>query len=342
MKNKSLILSIIVLFLVTILVWKLVVQPKDSILDHKEDITVQLQWFAGAQFIGLYVAKEKRFFLEEDIMVKINPLPNFTSDPIAILNDGRADIALSTADQVLINREEGKDIKAIGTVFNRSLACYTYIDNGSINSGDSLFLQDKVAAVYKRFDTENILLCMKKKNKDIGKGKIIQAPGSASEALLAGEFDFLGSYLINEPISLSMAGSKVKYIDPQDYGVNFYSDTYTVLSSSLLNNRETFVKFIKAANKGWEYTKANPDEALDILFRSTNTLSKTNDYEFQKRSLSKALQYVGNYNEEQTGLMKKDVWLGMENDLFNINKITTTGYIQDLCDFEVVKEAYEE
>ena len=156
MKKGSIIIGGIILAIVVGAIVYSLKGKTDVELDGKEKLTVQLQWFDGAQFCGLYVAKEKGFFEEENLVVELIPVNSFTSDPIAILLDGKADIAIATADQVLINKDRGKEIKAFGNVYNRSLACYMYKDGKGIESLSDF--QGKKIAVYKKFDTENILL----------------------------------------------------------------------------------------------------------------------------------------------------------------------------------------
>lgn len=344
MKKGSIIIGIIIIVIAGLAIWHSLKGKTDVELDGKEELTVQLQWFDGAQFCGLYVAQEKGFFEDENLVVKLNPVNSFTSDPIAILLDGKADIAIATADQILINKDKGKEIMAFGNVFNRSLACFMYKDNKGIDSLSDF--SGKKIAVYKKFDTENILLTLiKKYNLDIKDNDIYQA--GSIDAFINGEYNVLGSYLHNEPIDMKLQGENVSVIDPEKYGVLFYSDTYITIPSQKIGeernkDRDKLKRFIRAANKGWEYTKNNPDEAIKIMFAKAKNLQKTEIREKkEKESLKVLIKYLGAGNNKYCSFMEKSRWDSMEKNLYDIGRISQTGLVDDLCDFNLVNETYE-
>ena len=344
MKKGSIIIGLIIIAIAGLAIWHSLNGKTDVELDGKEKLTVQLQWFDGAQFCGLYVAQEKGFFDNEDLVVELNPVNSFTSDPIAILLDGKADIAIATADQVLINKDKGKEIFAFGNVFNRSLACFMYKENKGIDSLSDF--SGKKIAVYKKFDTENILLTLiKEKQLNISSSDIYQA--GAIDAFINNEYDILGSYLHNEPIDMKLQGERVSVIDPEKYGVLFYSDTYITIPSQKIGEerkkeRDKLKRFIRAANKGWEYAKNNPDEAIDIMFAKAKNLQKTETRETkEKESLKLLIKYLGAGDNKYCSFMEKARWDSMEKNLFDINRISQTGLVNDLCDFNLVNEAYE-
>lgn len=348
MKKKSIILIGLSLAIIAFVVWYSQTSKKDVTLDGKKDLTVQLQWFDGAQFCGLYVAQEKGYFIDEGLNVTLNPIAGFTSDPIAILLDNSADIAIAPADRILISKNNGKEIKAFGTVFNRSLACYTMKVANSTDTLNLKMLENAKIGVYKKFDTENILLSLiKKHNLNIDSKNIIQAPQDALGALINNDIQALGSYIINEPLQLNENGKNVKYIDPVKHGVTFYSDTY-ITTSDIWNNkqgkldRNDLKKFIRASNKGWEYCKNNPEEAIEIMFKTITNKNKTDNGKFELLSLKKAIEFVGGGKENIPGVMDEKIWLNMEEALYNIGRIEQKGYIADLCDFKLIQEAINE
>jgi ABC-type nitrate/sulfonate/bicarbonate transport system substrate-binding protein len=305
----------------------------------KSELKVQLQWFNGAQFCGLYVAEAKGYFKEENLVVDLIPVNSFTSDPVAILTDGDVDIAIATSDQVLINKDNGKEIKVIGTVFNRSMACYMYKSNAGINSLEDF--RDKKIAVYKKFDTENILLAMFHKyniNPRDNNIEILQA--GPIESFRMNEYDVLGSYMINEPIDMDLNNIDVKYLDPVDYGVKFYSDTYIVKFDTWNDRKDELVRFLRAANKGWKYAHDHPEESIDIMFDVVKNLTKDESGEKELRALKEAIKYLGEGEDNQYSRMDKNIWDGMEQNLRDIGRIKSTGYIDDLCDFEIIDDVY--
>jgi NitT/TauT family transport system substrate-binding protein len=338
-KKKSFILVIVLVVVSAIAAWNGFKGKSDDVSNGKEHINVQLQWFDGAQFCGLYVAKKKGFFDKEGLIVNLKPINTFTSDPIAILNENQADIAIAPADQVLISKDRGKDIKAIGTVFNKSLACYLVRRNQVSDLND---LKGKKIAVFKKFDTENILLSMLRKNNiTIDTSKIVQA--GQLESFIDGDVDVYGSYVINEPIDIKLLHNPIdaECIVPENYNVHFYSDTYVVKTDYWKKNKDNLlVRFMRAANEGWEYAKKHPDEAINIMFEEVHNISKIDQGEKQKRALRVALKYIGDGPDKHVSYMLKDRWNEMEKDLNAIGRISHIGYTDDLCDFELNEKAY--
>ena len=337
MKRKTIVLFAVVLLISSLSIWRSISNDKDVVLHGKTELNVQLQWFDGAQFCGLYIAKEKDFFDKQDLVVNLIPVNSYTSDPVALLTDGNVDIAIATADQVLINKDKGKEIKVIGTVFNRSLACFMYKKN---NVNGILDFPNKKIAVYKKFDTENILLSLiQKHNLTVDSKNIIQA--GPIDTFINDEVDVLGSYLINEPIEMRLQGIAISYIDPVEYGIEFYSDTYITKYETWRKKREILKKFLYAANQGWEYSKSNPEESIDIMFKHLNNMTKDDRGEKELESLKTAIRYLGDGNNNYFSFMLKEKWEKMEKNLYDIGRISNTGYINDLCDFEIINEIYE-
>lgn len=335
MKKFAFPLIVVAIGLVLFFIWQSSSNDKDLNLAGKKELNVQLQWFDGAQFCGLYVASEKNYFADEGLKVNLVPLNSFTSDPIDILNNGGADIALSTGDQVLINFAKGKEIKAIGTVFNGSYACYMYKTGRIKNIND---LVGKKIAVFKKFDTENILKSIALKHKiDINFDEDVLQAGNI-DAFINNEIDVYGSYIINEPIDMKLKGINVDVINPEDYGIEFYSDTFITTKKFWQNNREYLKKFLKAATKGWQYAKNNPEEAINIMFKNIKNKSKDEHYVKELESLKIAVKYLGAGRHNYLFEMNNSRWEKMETSLYEIGRISNKGYINELCDFDIVSE----
>lgn len=338
MKKFTIALFSIVIVLLAFFIWQSTTKEKDLSLAGLEELTVQLQWFDGAQFCGLYVAKEKRFFEDEGLKVKLVPLNSFTSDPIEILNNGNVDIALATGDQVLINFADGKNIKAFGTVFNRSYACFMYKKGNIKNLTD---LVGEKIAVFKKFDTENILKAIAlKHNIDINYNNDVLQAGNV-DAFISNEVDLYGSYIINEPIDMALKGVSVEVLDPEDYGIEFYSDTYISTTEYWKANRKSLKKFLKAATRGWKYAKNYPEEAIKIMFQNIKNKTKDEHYKKELASLQEATKYLGAGSHDYLFYMEKSRWDKMEQSLFDIKRLSNKDYVNKLCDFDIVSEINE-
>jgi len=337
MKNNRTIILLIVLFTLA----TLYPLAGNELKNPEKKIIVQLPWEHNPQFCGLYVALEKGFFDDENLSVEISDLQDVNMDPITEVVNANADIALATGDQLLIHGDRGEAVKAFGSFYSRSLVCYLYKTDESYESGLNIFT-DKKIAVYKNLNTEHVLLTLiNKHNLDIDSNNIIQAPYNGIEAFINDEFDVLASYMTNEPILLKLAGIDVDYFDPAEYGVDFYSgvfvtrsDIWEDMDNSGLNT-EDLSGFIKAVNRGWRYCKNNPDESISLMYSKYPDINE----KYSRKMAEKSIEFYSRYITEDNNpaAMDRDKWLTMENDLFEIDKISQRGLVDKLCDFKFIE-----
>lgn len=338
MKSFLVVLSIILLSATAFLLGRTVVDVDDKNRSGSQQLRIQLQWFDGAQFMGFYVAKAKGYYRDEGLQnVDLIPLPGYTASPITLLQEGQADIAIATADQVLISATKENDIKVVGTVFNRSLARFMYKKN-NFNNMNLWELKNKKIAVYKNFDTENILKALDKKHHLNLNYETDVLPAGAIEAFQNNEIDLWGSYINNEPESMKIQGIEVGLLDPEEYGIEFYSDTVITTSNYLKDNREVVKKFLKASSKGWQYAKDYPQESIDIMFELIKNITKDEHMNKELASLKILSNYLGSGPNNKIFYMDKNRWLIMEKNLHIIGALPREGYIDRLCDFNIINE----
>jgi NitT/TauT family transport system substrate-binding protein len=299
-----------------------------------ERVRVQLQWFDQAQFIGLYVAAHEGFFKREGLDVQITP-GGYQTNPVLQVRNGQADIGLATGDRVLIEAAERADMKAIGTVFNRSLAAFMSKRSARISSPRDL--RGKKVGVYVGFDTENILHSLLRKH-NVPENSLTIVPAASVQAFINGELDAFPVYVINEPLSMQDQGIEVNLMRPEDYGIEYYSDTYFTTERYWRAHRPALVKFMRAAARGWEFAEQRPDQALAIMYEVARNVPRS-EAPHQKAMLMVALQYLRAGEKKQLFYMSRDRWEAMEASLHDIGRIKTTGNVSSLCDFDLVSEA---
>ncbi|MFM8896821.1 MAG: ABC transporter substrate-binding protein, partial [Actinomycetales bacterium] len=82
-------------------------------------VTLQLQWFAQAQFAGYYAAKDKGFYKDACLDVTIAE-GGVDIVPQTQLAQGNADFAISWVPKALASREQGANIVNVAQVFQKS------------------------------------------------------------------------------------------------------------------------------------------------------------------------------------------------------------------------------
>lgn len=308
--------------------------PDDATLAGMRPLRVQLQWFDQAQFAGLYVAKERGFFADEKLDVTLIP-GGYQVNPIDTVLDNHADIGLVTGDQLLIAEAHGRPVKAIGTVFYKSVACFMVKDASNINTPQD-FVHKKVG-VYRGYDTENVLpALLVRQNIPTTAVQIVQA--GSIEAFVKGELDAFPSYVFNEPLAMKRDNIPVHCIAPDAFGVQFYSDTMFVSDNTLKARRDDLRRFLRAATRGWQYAEQHPEGALDAMYKHAHNLSK-DTYGHQQAMLDVVLKYLRHDPQQRLFEMNQNTWSEMEKSLVAIGRIRNTGHVADLLETHLLAEA---
>ena len=96
-----------------------------------EEITVQLAWAHRALFAGFYAADQKGYYADEGLAVtflKGGPdVDRWTS-----VLDGTAQFGIAGGDELVIGRSEGKQVRAIATIFRRSPVVFIALADSGI------------------------------------------------------------------------------------------------------------------------------------------------------------------------------------------------------------------
>jgi ABC-type nitrate/sulfonate/bicarbonate transport system substrate-binding protein len=319
--------------LVGILAYTALRLPTDWKLSDPVPLRVQLQWFDQAQFMGFYVAHEKRYYKDDNLDVKLIA-GGFAINPIVNVRQGAADIGIATGDQVLLAEANGSDLKAIGTVFDTSLACFMSMTAAHVTSPKDFV--GHTVGVYRGFDTENILLALLNG---------AQVPVDRVHTVQAGDLsafpdsiDVFPSYSLNEPIAETLQGRSVTCLKPDAFGVHFYGDTLFTTAAFWRNNRDALKRFLEASSRGWEFCAlpGNEDKALDLMYQYSRNLSKEDTWNLQKGTLQEALRHVGAGPNHHPFFMEQSRWKTMEAELIAAGRLGKGGYIDNLCDFTLV------
>jgi ABC-type nitrate/sulfonate/bicarbonate transport system substrate-binding protein len=340
MKVKiSILLAIVLAVGGGFLVWKSLHSPADRVLAGKNKIRFQLQWIDQAQFAGFYVADSMGFYRDEGLDVELIP-GAFNVNPIAKVVSHEADIGMATGDQVLQRSADGLRLKAIGTVFDHSVACFVALTNSNITKPEDL--RGKKIAVFRSYDTDNLLRVLLK-HLNIAESEVTVADASGDVAqLIKGEVDAYGAYVFNEPLELKAKGHSITVISPEANGIHFYSDTLITTPEYLRDNRDLVVKFIRASRRGWEYAKAHPDEAVDKMIQLNRGMARDPDaLAAQRRMCLSVIENLQSASGRSIFTMDPSRWQEMTAELISVNRLGVDFQqkLNDICDYKVAEEA---
>lgn len=297
-----------------------------------DNVSLRLQWIHQAQFAGFYVAKEKGFYEKRGVHLTIRSGGIGFNAPLLVAQE-KDDFGIWVADQVLAaSAKEGMPIRAIGTVYNKSLACFMVRDqSGILTPAD---FAGKTVGIYHGFDTETIFQeLIARFHVNASKVKQYTAAYNMSP-FLDGQVDVWPSYVINEPLAAEENGVKVRVLTPDAFGIRYYSDTLIVNERILREKRDLVIRFLEASEEGWRYALSNIDEAVDLVLKYDSSLKR----DHEKRMLLALVPYL-NSNDPLFG-MDPNVWQSMSEILLRQGAINDVSSFKTLCDFSVADEAH--
>ncbi|MHA6693546.1 ABC transporter substrate-binding protein [Homoserinimonas sp. A520] len=259
--------------------------PGGSTTEPGEDgltpVTLQLQWFAQAQFGGYYAAVDQGFYEEEGLDVTLQE-GGADIVPQDALVSGDADYAISWVPKVLGSIQQGANITSVAQIFERSATMQVSFKEHGITSAEDLAghtvgswgygneweifagLQqanlgvDDITLVTQAFDMLGLL----------------QGDIDAAQAMTYNEYaQVLES--INPDTGELYQPEDLNVIDWNEEGSGMLQDSIWADAERLATDtefQETTVKFLKASIKGWIYAMNDPQASADIVTAAGSTL----------------------------------------------------------------------
>ncbi len=341
-KNK------ICVILTLIIVFQFVVTPfsKASFAENANQIpdmvTLQLRWEHQFQFAGYYAALWEGYYDNAGLKVEIKPgidqSGNVILAPEAV-NKGEADFGVGGVD-ILLGLNEGKKLKIISTIFQRSPVAYYMLPETRFTS---IYDLTKLNVARRNHDLLDIELQAMLIDEGINPAKKSALPKDvvvSFDDLRAGKFDVIPGYLDTIAYQAHLQDYTLKTIVPIEYGVDFYGDSLFT-SEKIANSRPKLVeRFRKATLEGWAYALDHPEEMAqriaDHYYKdSRNYLEFVDFNKFQAERVTELTLYpvveIGNMNPYR--------WTNMIDYLTALNLIDTPIKTEDiLFDYDRIQQ----
>ncbi|MFO1170801.1 MAG: ABC transporter substrate-binding protein [Hyphomicrobiaceae bacterium] len=249
-----------------------------------DKVVLQLKWVTQAQFAGYYVAKAKGFYDEAGLDVEIKAGGPDIAPPQVIAGGG-ADVIVDWMPSALASREKGVPLVNIAQPFKRSGMMLTCRKETGITKPEDF--KGKTLGVW-FFGNEYPFLSWMSQlgipTQGGADGVTVLKQGFNVDPLLQKQADCISTMTYNEYWQLIEAGMKpedlvvFKY---EDQGVATLEDGLYVLEDKLKDEKfvETMAKFVKASMKGWDYARANTDEAVKIVLDNDTSGSQTEGHQ---------------------------------------------------------------
>jgi putative hydroxymethylpyrimidine transport system substrate-binding protein len=268
-------------------------------------LSLALDFYPNPDHAGIYMAQQLGYFEEAGLDVEIEA-PSDPSLPIKQVAAGRTDLAVSYEPEVVLAREQGLDVVAIGALVNRPLTSMFWLAKSGIKGVADL--KGKTIAYagipYQEAFLETILA---RANLTLADVKAVNVGFGLLPALVGGSAQaMLGGFQNVEGVDLRERG-KGPVVTPVDrLGVPTYDELVLVANrESLQADPEKFRLFMAALERGTDAAVADPAAATKAVLEANDGL----DPKLTAAEVEATLPLLGARTEGQPyGYMDPAAW----------------------------------
>ena len=237
----------------------------------QDTINVRLLWKHQFQFAGYYMAKEKGFYAEEGLDVRLQEF-DFGLDLVDEVIQGRSQFGIART-SLLIDKNAGADVVALFAAYQQSpLMLLTRKDSNILLSSD---LQNKHVMITDDAKKVGEIIAMLLQAGITASNFIQQEHSYNVQDLIDGKTDAMASYISNEPFQLEQQGIEFNVIHPKDYGFDMYSDILFTSREYVEQNPDVTDRFYRASIRGWLYAFEHIEETAEIILNHYNSQNKS-------------------------------------------------------------------
>lgn len=239
---------------------------------ERQSFSLTLDFYPNPDHAGIYMAQEQGFFEEAGLDVSI-AAPSDPSAPLKLVAAGQTDLAISYEPELLLAREQGLDVVAIGALVNRPLTSMIWLKGSGVKGVGSLGGKTIATAgiPYQDAFLQTILARASLKPEDV---KAVNVGFGLIPALLSGKAQaMLGGYSNVEGIDLRERGKEPVVTPVDKLGVPTYDELVLVARrQSLEEDPEKFRLFLAALARGTAVAVERPGAATDAVTAANKDL----------------------------------------------------------------------
>lgn len=249
-----------------------------------DNVTLQLQWFAQAQFAGYYAAVDEGLYTNRCLNVTIVE-GGVDIVPQQQLASGAADFAISWVPRALVSREEGLDIVNVGQIFQRSGTLQvSFADSGISGPAD---LAGRLVGSWGFGNEFELLAGSRSAGVEPGVDYEIVQQNFDMLAFINGEIDAAQAMIYNEYAQVLetinpetgelFTADDLTIIDWNDVGTAMLQDAIWADGTRLddPSYQDVITRFLAASVEGWAWCRDNADGCVEVVLNNGPTLGES-------------------------------------------------------------------
>jgi putative hydroxymethylpyrimidine transport system substrate-binding protein len=240
---------------------------------ERQPLSLTLDFYPNPDHAGIYMAQKRGYFDEAGLDVSIHT-PSDPASPIKEVAAGRTDLAISYEPEVLLARNQGLDVVAVGAIVDRPLTSMIWLKKSGIRGiGD---LRGKTIATagipYQDAYLKTILgradlTPSQVSTVNVGYGLLPALVGGRAEAML-------GGFVNVEGVDLRLRGKQPVVTPVDQLGVPTYDELVVVANRERLEqDPESIRLFMAALARGTAAAAEDPKATTKALLEANSSLN---------------------------------------------------------------------
>lgn len=247
-------------------------EKSEDVTGKAQPLSLTLDFFPNPDHAGIYMAQKLGYFEEAGLDVSIHT-PSDPAAPLKLLAAGQTDLAISYEPQVLLAKEQGLDVMAVGALVNRPLTSMIWLRKSGIKGVADL--RGKTIATagipYQDAFLKTILGRVHLSPSDV---KVVNVGFGLLPAILGERAQaMLGGFSNVEGVDLRLRGSDPVVTPVDKLGVPSYDELVLVAQGKRLEEDPQEIRlFLAALARGTAAAAKNPQATTKALLEANPDL----------------------------------------------------------------------
>jgi putative hydroxymethylpyrimidine transport system substrate-binding protein len=247
-------------------------EKSEDVTGKTQPLSLTLDFYPNPDHAGIYMAQKLGYFEEAGLDVSVHT-PSDPAAPLKLLAAGQTDLAISYEPEVLLAKEQGLDVLAVGALVNRPLTSMIWLKKSGIKGVADL--RGKTVATagipYQDAYLKTILGRVHLSPSDI---KAVNVGFGLLPAILGGQAQaMLGGFSNVEGVDLRLRGSDPVVTPVDKLGVPSYDELVLVAQRKRLEEDPQEIRlFLAALARGTAAAAKNPAATTKALLEANPDL----------------------------------------------------------------------
>ena len=233
-----------------------------------ERVSLTLDFFPNADHAGIYAAQATDAFREAKLSVDVRT-PGDPASVLRLLEAGRTDLAISYEPEVLLARDRGADVVAIGALVQTPLTSVISVGDRAVRSPRDLRGR-RVATAGIPYQAAYLKTILDRAGVPRDSVRTVDVGFDLVPALLSGKVDAtLGSFWNYEGGDVARRGRRPSVLRVERLGVPTYDELVVVAREEDARERGPVLRrFMQALARGHQALRRDPRTGLEPLLRA--------------------------------------------------------------------------